>query len=430
MTLTSFTPLLILFALFLLRVPVALSLIGAAAVYFSFINTLLPVDTMVTNLMATTESFAYLAIPLFTCAGVVFNYSGITEKILKLADTIVGHLTGGMAQVNVLVNMLMGGVSGSSNADAAMTTKMIVPEMTRLGYDKGFSTVVTAASSCIAPIIPPGIILILYALVSDVSITRIFFAGYLPGLLIYVALAITVALIAKARQYKPSRTQRASWGEIGRQARDSSWALFLPFGILGGLRYGIFTPTEAGAVCVLYAVVVGAVVYRRLKWKHIPVILLESALATAGVMLLICAAMVFSAYLTWEGIPAMVASALTGSISDPLVMLLVINLILLVVGAFFEGGSAMIMMAPLFVPIILGMGIDPVHFGIIMSINLTIAGFTPPVGTMMFITISIAKVKIGHYVRESWPFLIALLLVLFLVTYVPDIALLIPRTFL
>jgi len=430
MSFTSLTPLLILFALFLLRVPVALSLIGAAAVYFTFINTLLPLDTMITNLMATTESFAYLAIPLFTCAGVVFNYSGITEKILKLADTLVGHRTGGMAQVNVLVNMLMGGVSGSANADAAMTTKMIVPEMTRLGYDKGFSTVVTAASSCIAPIIPPGIILILYALVSDVSITRIFFAGYLPGLLIYVALAVTVALVARARRYPPSRSTRASLDEIARQVRDSSWALFLPFGILGGLRYGVFTPTEAGAVCVLYALIVGAVVYRRLQWRHIPIILLESALATAGVMLLICAAMVFSAYLTWEGIPAMVATALTSSISDPLLMLLVINLILLAVGAFFEGGSAMILMAPLFVPIILGMGIDPVHFGIIMSINLTIAGFTPPVGTMMFITISIAKVSIGHYVRESWPFLIALLLVLFLVTYVPDIALFVPRTLL
>jgi len=430
MSFTSFSPLLIMFALFFLRVPVALSLLAAAAFYFTFINTLLPTDTMVTNLMATTESFSYLAIPLFTCAGVVFNYSGITEKILKLADTMVGHLTGGMAQVNVLVNMLLGGPSGSANADAAMTTKMIVPEMTKLGYDKAFSTVVTAASSCIAPIIPPGIILILYALVSDVSITRIFFAGYLPGLLIYVALAITVAIISKARKYKPSRDKRASWGEIGRQALDSSWALFLPFGILGGLRYGLFTPTEAGAVCVLYAVIVGALVYRRLQWKHIPAILLESALATAGVMLLICAATVFSAYLTWEGIPGMVATALTGSISDPLVMLLVINLILLAVGAFFEGGSAMILMAPLFVPIILGMGIDPVHFGIIMSINLTIAGFTPPVGTMMFITISIAKVKIGHYVRESWPFLIALLGVLFLITYVPDIALIVPKLFL
>ena len=430
MGLTSYLPLFVLFALFLLRVPVALSQMGAAAFYFVFINTLLPTDTMVTNLMANTEAFSYLAIPLFTCAGVIFNYSGITDKILKLSNVLVGHYTGGMAQVNVLVNMLLGGPSGSANADAAMTTKMIVPEMTRLGYDKGFSTVVTAASSCIAPIIPPGIILILYALVADVSITRIFFAGYLPGLLIYVAIAITVAIISKKRNYKPSREGRASWGEIGRQALDSSWALFLPIVILGGLRYGLFTPTEAGAICVIYAALVGALVYRQLKWSHIPLILMESTLATAGVMFLICAATVFSAYLTWEGIPAMVATALTTNISDPLIMLLVINLILLAVGAFFEGGSAMILMAPLFVPVVLGMGIDPVHFGIIMSINLTIAGFTPPVGTMMFITISIAKVKIGHYIRESWPFLFALLAVLFLVTYIPWISLIVPRLFL
>lgn len=430
MTFSSFAPLLLMFALFFMRVPIALALLGSAAFYFVLVNNTMPPDSMVANLMSTTESFAYLAVPLFTCAGVVFNYSGITEKILKLSDTMVGHRTGGMAQVNVLVNMLMGGPSGSANADAAMTTKMIVPEMTRLGYDKGFSTVVTAASSCIAPIIPPGIILILYALVADVSITRIFFAGYLPGLLIYVALAITVAIISKKRQYKPSRTVPATWGEIGKQALDSSWALFLPIGILGGLRYGIFTPTEAGAVCVLYSVLVGAFVYRRLRWRHAPAILLESAVATAGVMFLICTANVFSAYLTWEGIPGMVAGALTDSITNPLMMLLVINLILLLVGAFFEGGSAMILMAPLFVPVILGMGIDPVHFGIIMSINLTIAGFTPPVGTMMFITISIANVKIGHYVQECWPFLIALLAVLFLVTYVPWISLIVPQLFL
>lgn len=430
MTFLSFVPLLVMFGLFLLRVPVALALVGSAALYFTFINDLMPTEMMVQNLMATTEAFSYLAIPLFTCAGVVFNYSGITEKIIKLSETLVGHWRGGMGQVNVLVNALLGGPSGSANADAAMCTKMIVPEMTRLGYDKAFSTVVTAASSCIAPIIPPGIILILYALVSDVSITRIFFAGYLPGILIYIALAITVAIIARRRNYRASRDTRASGREIVVQLLDSSWALFLPFGILMGLRYGIFTPTEAGAVCVLYSILVGAFVYRKLKLRHLPAIMLESALATAGVMFLICAANAFSAYLTWEGIPGMVASGLTASISDPLLMLIVINLILLAVGAFFEGGSAMILMAPLFVPVITGMGIDPVHFGIVMSINLTIAGFTPPVGTMMFITISIANVRMTDYIRESWPFLIALLVVLFLVTVFPGISLIVPRLFL
>lgn len=183
-------------------------------------------------------------------------------------------------------------------------------------------------------------------------------------------------------------------------------------------------------MCVIYSLLVGAVVYRKLKLRHIRTILLESALATAGVMFLICAANAFSGYLTWEDIPSMIATGLTGSISEPWVMLLVINLILLVVGAFFEGGSAMILMAPLFVPVILTIGIDPVHFGIVMSINLTIAGFTPPVGTMMFIIISIAKVKMGDYIRESWPFLFALLAVLFLVTFVPEIALVVPRMFL
>src|SRR5690606_15316798 len=298
-----------------LRIPVAFALIIAAIVYFSFINTTMPIEIMVQTLVSSTESFPYLAIPFFTCAGVVFNYSGISERLMTLANLIVGHVRGGMAQVNVLLSAMMGGLSGSANADAAMQTKMLVPEMTRLGYDKGFSTVVTAASSCITPIIPPGIILILYALLADVSVARMFFAGYLPGLILCAALMVTVSVVSRRRGYRPARDRRASAREIGRQVLDSSWALFLPFGLLLGLRFGIFTPTEAGAICVLYAVLVGAFVYKQLKWTQLPAILLESAEATAGVMFIICAAQAFGSYLTWEGIPLAVSAALTEHIS-------------------------------------------------------------------------------------------------------------------
>lgn len=430
MTFLSFSPVILLFVLFGLRVPIAISLLTATAFYFGFVNTFMPKETMIQTMVASMESFPYLAIPFFTCAGVVFNYAGITERLMRLAELLFGHMRGGMAQVNVALSAMMGGLSGSANADAAMQTKMIVPEMEKLGYDRAFSTVVTAASACITPIIPPGIILILYALVADVSVAKMFLAGFLPGLMLCVILMITVAVISRIKGYAPSRESRASLKEIGAQLVRSIWALLLPFGIIMGLRFGVFTPTEAGAVAVVYALFVGAVIYRELKWSDLSKIVEESVLATAGVMFIICAANAFAAYLTWEGIPAAFSSYLLSSISDPIVLLLVINLLLLFIGFFFEGGSAIILMTPLLLPVAIQLGIDPVHFGIIMAVNLTIAGFTPPVGTMMFITISIAKVRIEDYVRHAWPFFIALVFALFLLSVFPQIALFLPETFL
>jgi tripartite ATP-independent transporter DctM subunit len=430
MTLLSISPVILLFVLFALRVPIAISLLISTAVYFGFINTFMPKETMIQTMVASMESFPYLAIPFFTCAGVVFNYAGITTRLMGLAEMLFGHMRGGMAQVNVSLSAMMGGLSGSANADAAMQAKMIVPEMEKLGYDRAFSAVVTAASSCITPIIPPGIILILYALVADVSVAKMFLAGVLPGLLLCVVLMVTVAIVARRRGYAPSRARRATLAEIGQHLAKSIWALLLPLGIIMGLRFGIFTPTEAGAVSVVYALFVGAVIYGELKWRHIGPIIEESVLATAGVMFIICAANAFAAYLTWAGVPAAFSEFLLGSISSPIVLLLVVNVLLLFVGFFFEGGSAIVLMTPLLLPVATQLGIDPVHFGIVLSINLTIAGFTPPVGTMMFITLAITKVKLEDYVRHAGPFFFALIIALLLVTLVPSIALFLPRTFL
>lgn len=430
MTFLSFSPVILLFTMFALRVPIAIALLNATAFYFAFVNTFMPKEAMIQTMVASMESFPYLAIPFFTCAGVVFNYAGITKRLMGLAEMLFGHMRGGMAQVNVALSAMMGGLSGSANADAAMQTKMIVPEMERLGYDRAFSTVVTAASACITPIIPPGIILILYALVADVSVAKMFLAGFLPGLLLCVVLMITVAIVARYKGYAPSRDSRASLPEVGAHLLRSIWALFLPFGIIMGLRFGVFTPTEAGAVAVVYALFVGAVVYREIKLSDLGRIIEESVLATAGVMFIICAANAFAAYLTWEGIPAAFSNFLMGSIGNPIVLLLVVNLLLLFIGFFFEGGSAIILMTPLLLPVATELGIDPVHFGIMMAVNLTIAGFTPPVGTMMFITISIAKVRIEEYVKQAWPFFIALILALLALSLIPQIALFLPEKFL
>ena len=429
MSFLSFAPIILMFVLMLLRVPVGFALIIPTAIYYTFINTTMPIEIVVQSMMAPTESFPYLAIPFFTCAGVVFNYSGISEKLYGLANLLVGHVRGGLAQINIVLSAMMGGLSGSANADAAMDAKTIVPQMIRHGYSKGFSTVVTAASSVITPIIPPGIILILYSLMADVSVARMFLAGYVPGLLLMAALMITVSIIARKRGYGAERTTAASWSEIGHHCRESVWALMLPVFLLVGLRYGVFTPTEAGAIAVLYALIVGIFVYRRLRWEHVRPILVESVEATASVMFIVCGAMAFSSYLTWEGIPSAITNTLVHDIGSPWLMLLVINIFLLIVGFFFEGGAAMVLLAPILVPAVKAMNIDLVHFGIVMSVNLTIAGFTPPVGTMMFIVLAITKTRMEEYVRECWPFLAALVAVLMLITYVPWLVLIVPRLF-
>jgi tripartite ATP-independent transporter DctM subunit len=308
-----------------------------------------------------------------------------------------------------------------------MEAKMLVPEMTRQGFDKGFSAVVTAASSCITPIIPPGIILILYASASNASIAKMFYAGYVPGLIMMITLMVIVYIISKKRGYKPSRAEKVSGKEVLRTVFGSLWALFIPFGIIMALRLGVCTPTEAGALCVIYAFLVGKFVYKELKFSDIKKILLESVEATAGVMFIVGCANVLGVYLTWERIPMIFSEMLTGAISNKYLMLLVINLFLLFLGCFFEGGAAMILLAPLLVPVVSGMGIDLVHFGIIMSINLTIAGFSPPFGSMMYVVLSITEVRVDTYIKECLPFLFGLILVLFLFTFVPDIVMFLPR---
>lgn len=427
MSFLSFLPIIMMFVLLLLRVPVAFALIIPTAFYYTFINTMMPIEVVVQSMSASMESFPYLAIPFFTCAGVVFNIAGITDRIYGLANLLVGHMRGGLAQINVLMSAMMGGLSGSASADAAMDSKTVVPQMLKQGYSKGFSTVVTAASSVVTPIIPPGIILILYALMADVSVARMFMAGYVPGIMLTVALMLTVRFIATKRGYLPARDSRATRAEIWKHVKASSWALMLPVFLIVGLRFGVFTATEAGAMAVLYAIIIGAFVYKELKWSHVPQILIESVEATASVMFIVAAAMAFGSYLTWEGIPTAVTQMLTSNISSPWVLLLIINIFLLLVGFFFEGGAAMVLLAPILVPAVKAMGIDLVHFGIVMSVNLTIAGFTPPVGTMMFITLAITRTRMEEYARECWPFLLALIAVLGLITYIPWLVLIVPN---
>ncbi|MGR5064724.1 TRAP transporter large permease [Photobacterium sp. DNB22_13_2] len=423
----SYLPIGILFVLFLLNIPIAFSLIASAMVYFLFLNNSIPVTLVMQRFISSAESFPLLAIPFFIMVGSVMNYAGISRSLLAFADAMIGHKTGGLAQVNVALSTLMGGISGSANADAAMQSKILAPEMTKRGYDLPFTAAVTAASSSISPVIPPGINLIIFALLANVSVHQMFIAGYVPAFLMAISLMVTIAFIARKRNYKPSRSEPAPAKERWQYFFKAIPALLIPFGIILGMRFGLFTPTEAGAIAVLLCSIIGIFVYRQLEFRHFPMILRETVQGTSSVMFIIIGAMVFGYYMTLEQIPHNVASGLIELTDNKYVLLLLINVLLLVVGMFIEGGAAMIILTPLLLPAVLNLGVNPVHFGIIIIVNIMIGGVTPPFGSMMFTVCSILKVKMVDFVREVLPLLLALFTVLMLLTFSESLVMFLPN---
>lgn len=424
----TFFPLIFMLVLLLLKMPVAFAMLVPTALYFIFGQNMAPTEMMVQKMVTTTETFTYLAVPFFTFAGVVFNYAGITQRLLGLADLLVGHLKGGLAHVNILLSAMMGGLSGSSLADAAMQSKILVPEMEKLGYDRGFSAAVTATSSVITPIIPPGIILIMYATAANVSVQKMFFGGVIPGILLTVGLMAVAAVISHKKNYKGSRTKAATFKEVMHSLKEAIFALFVPFGLIMGLRFGMFTATEGGAICSVYALFVGAFLYRELHWKDMLPIIKETISSTASIMFLLAAAQALGRYLTWESLPQQISELLVSTFSTKWTYLLAVNILLLVIGCFFDGGAAMVLTAPLLAPAASMLGIDLIHFGIIMAINLTIGGITPPFGTLMFVTCQITDTKMERFVKAVIPFLISEIVVLFLCTYVPQLVTALPNT--
>lgn len=421
-----FLPLILMFVLFALNIPVAFGMLISGLIYFTFMNNDIPTDMMVQNMVSGTESFSMLAIPFFITAGSIMGYAGISAKLMSFAEILVGHMKGGMGQVNCVLSALMGGISGSANADACFEAKMLVPEMEKRGFSREFSAAVTSASSCITPIIPPGICLILYANVANVSVQNMFFAGYIPGFAILIALMIVVHLVSSRDGYGAMRGKMSSLSEIGKGALESIWALMLPFGIVLGLRLGWFTPTECGAVLVVYSLLVGIFVYHEFKPRHIPLVLKESVISTACVMFIICTAKVLAKYLSWEQIPATISTFLTSLTDNKFVFLLLVNLFLLLMGMFFDTTAALIIFPPLLLPAALALGINPIHFGIIICINITIGGISPPFGVVSFAVLSVCNAKMGRYIRQLTPFLAALLIVLALVTFVEPVSMFLP----
>lgn len=420
-------PIIIVMVLYFSSIPIAFALLAATLAYFTFGNVGSPPDLILQRFITSASSFPLLAVPFFIMVGEIMNFSGISSSLMKMADVLTGHMRGGLAQVNVVLSTLMGGISGSANADAAMQSKILVPEMEKRGYGRAFSAAITAASSAIAPVIPPGINLIIYALIAQVSVAKMFIGGYVPGILMCISLMVAVNIISRRRGYLPVRDRMSPVKDILLQTRESIWALLLPFGIILGIRFGVFTPTEAGAIAALFCTIVGIFVYKELKWKHLPIILANTVYSTSSVVLIIVAASVFGQYMSWERIPFLLTQSLMNFSGSPWMMLLVINAFLLFLGMFLEGGAVLIIVAPLLVPVMRTMGIDLVHFGLIVIVNIMIGGITPPFGSMMFTTCAITKVPVGDFMKEVWPFIIALLLVLIVITYMPSVAMFLPN---
>ena len=413
-------------ALMLMGIPVWIAMFVGVLPYFVELNSLnFAASTAIQRMVSTMESGSYLAIPFFVTAGAVMNYAGISKRMYDLADALVGHLIGGLAHVNVLVSVFMGGVSGSAAADAAVDCKILVPEMEKKGYSKEFSASITLASSLITPIIPPGMGLIVYAMLAEVSVGRLFAAGYLPGILTAVAQMIMVHFICKKHGYKGSREKMASFKEIITLLWKGIWALLIPFGLLMLLRNGVLTANEGGAALAVYALIIGAFVHKELKVEHLWPILEESITGTATVMMTIAGATTMSYWLNVERIPNMMAAAIASSGIPAIGFMLLVVLILLVFGMFMTSGITIL--APILVPIAVALGIDPIHFGMVMVFTLGIGNMSPPFGIVLYQVASLLNLKLERLIKASLPFLILMIALAFLFALAPELVLFVPN---
>lgn len=422
--LTLFLPLFMI--LLLLGFPIVFGLIAAPGILLWLNGQERDIVLLYRNVYNGMDSFPLMAIPFFMLAGELMNRAGITMRLVEFAQAVIGHLRGGLAHVNILSSMLFAGLSGSAVADVSALGSMLIPAMEKQGYSRRFATAVTAASSIIGPIIPPSGIMIIYAYVMGESVAALFLAGIVPGILIGLSLMAIVYLLAD-RENLPAATTRATWSERGRASLNAFWPLMTPVIIMGGILGGIFTPTEASAVAVGYAIFIGIFVLRSLKVGDMPRILMRAAMTSAVVLLLVGAAMAFKTVASLSHTPELLASIILSLSENPLVLLLLINLLLFVVGMFLDAGPAIIILGPILGPIFTQMGVDSVHFAIIMAVNLTVGLLTPPMGLVLFVSSSVSGLKVETIAKATLPFLAAEIVVIFLITYFPALTLTLPR---
>lgn len=412
------------FLLMILGVPVAYSLFGSSLIYLFAEG--LSLSIAVQRVIAGVYSFPLLAVPFFILAGNLMNVGGITKKIFRFADVCVGHITGGLGHANVLASIIFAGMSGSAVADAGGLGSIEIRAMKEAGYDEDFSVAITAASSIIGPIIPPSIVAVVYSVFSGASIGRLLVAGILPGLLMGLVLSILVYIQCKKRNY-PVR-KRAGLKEFFTVFIDTFPALLTPIILIGGIVGGVFTPTEAAVVASLYALLLGLAT-KQLKVKDISPILVETLKVSVNIAFIIGCSALFGWVLTHASIAKTLVAVFQNTISSKIVAILVLNVIMLIIGTFLDNSAAIPIFAPVLVPIAANYGIDPVHFGIIMILNLVIGLLTPPIGMVLFTLSGVTKMPVMRIAKVTYPYIIALIIVLYLVAFVPQISLFLPNLF-
>lgn len=421
----SFIVFVLFILLLLIRIPISVVL-GITTVIYFFLNGQTPLlESTPLRMYSGLENFGLLAIPLFMLMGEIMNEGGITTRLVRFARVFIGHFKGGLAYVTVVANMFLASILGSANAQAAMMSKVMVPQMEKEGYSREFASSITLASSIIAPIIPPSMIFIIYGTLSSTSIGALFMAGIIPGILYGIAFILLISYIGMKQNFPKS--VRATGSEMARSTVQVIPALLIPVTVIIGILSGVFTATESAAIACFLALFVGLFFYRELRIKKLPKILLNTVINTATVTFLIIMANIFGWMIAFERIPQLLVDSVLSITDNPWVFLLLVNIALIVIGMLLDGIAALIILVPVMMPLVTALNIDPVHFGVIICINLTIGLVTPPVGTGLFIVSSMADIKFERLVKAVLPFIIVSFIVLLILTFVPDLTLFIPK---
>ncbi|SMD08175.1 TRAP transporter large permease [Sporomusa malonica] len=411
-------------ALAVLGLPIAVVL-GLSSAIGLILGTDVPLTVIAQRMFTAASSFPLMAIPFFMIAGALMEGGGISKRLIHLANTLMGATTGGLALVAILTCMFFAAISGSGPATVAAIGSIMIPAMVKAGYDMAFSSAIMAAAGSIGIIIPPSIPMVTYGVVGGVSIGSMFLAGVIPGIIYGGALMAVAYYISKKRGYKG--TGEFSFKELLIAFKDAFWALLMPVIILGGIYGGIFTPTEAACVAVFYGLFVGLFIYRELNFNNLGRLLVNSAVSTSIVMFIIATASVFGWIMASEQIPDRVAQMFMDFSDNPMVILLLINILLLIVGCFMETNAIIIILAPIFLPLVTQMGIDPIHFGIIMVVNTAIGQVTPPLGVNLFVACGLSKITIESISKAVIPFLLAMIVAILIITYVPALVMYLPN---
>jgi tripartite ATP-independent transporter DctM subunit len=413
----------IMLAGFALGLPVAYSLLVPSLIYI--VQQGVPLFVVTQKMANGVESFPLLAIPFFIAAGELMNTGGVTRRLVALAATMVGHITGGLAHVTIVANMIMAGMSGSAIADAAGTGRVLIPAMEQEKFSKPFAAAIVSAAGTIGPIIPPSIPFVLFGFIASTSVGRLFLGGIIPGILMGLFLLATVYIVAKRRHYP--RHERTTLGQFWSAFKEASWALIMPMIILGGILTGIFTPTEAAGVAALYGLFVGFFIYKEITLRDLLPIATRVVRSTSVVLFIVAAAAVIQYILTREMVGEALLALFKPFAGRRVLALLLINLLFLALGCVMETTALLLLFTPIFLPLIDGLGVDRVHFGVFYVLNLMIGTLTPPVGTVMYVILNISGITMKEFTKEIWPMLIALTAVLFVITFYPPLVLWIPN---